>query len=487
MKKINIISCAVWLITAFCVLAGCEKIDGFGKGAPRMKFKVTTLETKGATNTTASLNTSGESFEMMAVADGDWKDNETNVAGSAGKYFDATVKYDGSDWATYDGSTKAEFLWLNDVQIHFWSYYPSSLGTGTGAAVRTITTPSAANDTLSFTYTQPAAGTSSPFQDATNQNDIIFAGNKETRTFDKKGEITTSGKDSTVNITFYHALSAIKFAVSPDDGTFATGLKIKSIKISNAAGKASCKFGLPSTFKWSGHTSFSDYSQTVNAAFTSLPTGWTSSTFSGTKTLWTLNESFFLIPQDASSVSVTVTFDQSGSEVVRTVSLGDTWEAGKYYTYKIEAKIETDISLSLSLMPWSVLEDELDMNSSVSLSSGHELSLDGASGKNAIVDDGPVMGSFLLDEPKGATWMVSVTNPEYFTVYNSVSGDPATGEVDGINEAIFYIKAKDGVDRSVLRSTKLKITLKLADGTYKSIDVELGSQDWNIVLNREIL
>ena len=497
MKKINKISCAVGLIAAFCILAGCEKIEDFSRnGAPKIMLKVRSIETKSAANVLSNLQSDG--FNMIAVSDGKWVDHTNNDAtNSAGTYFSDKVTYTSGDWATTD-----EHLWLNEGTIHFWSYYPISLGTGSGVAVRTITDPAPGSDDLYFTYSQPAVAAGS---DATNQKDIIFAGNEETRTFNKvtgkitaatssdAGYTTSARKDSTFDITFYHALSEIKFCVSTDDGTFDPALTITKVAIVNAAGSGSCKFTLPSTFAWSGLSDRTTYSQNCPAL-----TSWTSGSYS-THNLYTYENSFFMIPEsDLSSVSLEVTFllPDGTTYVTKNHALtsSDSWEAGKYYKYKIEASLSTSLTMSLSLLDWDFMEKAYDYTAGPAVTPGvGELNMTNESpvGSKTVVADTPIEATFTLDTPIGATWLVSVTNTDAFEVYTldgTGTENPAYGTIQ--NDAVgtpapctFYIRAKPGIDRSTVLSTKIHITVRLVDGTYVNVDDLLGVNDWNIILN----
>lgn len=485
-KNLNIIFRALALIALCGQLASCQKMDEAGKGGAEIRFDVRTVETKGAINTTLSLNTSGQSFNIIAVADED----------GTGNYFEAMAKYDGSNWNTFDiGGTRTDYLWLNDVGIHFWSYYPVSLGTATGSAVRTVTEPEPYSDVLSFSYSQPAATAGS---DATNQKDIIFAGNSEIRKFDSEtGEIESG--DETVNITFYHALSEIRFAVSTNDGSFDPTMTISNVAIINAAGSGDCDFTLPSSFKWSNPGSRFDYSQDYGILPGATNSEWEVGTYthnSVTKNLYTTLNPFFLIPEsDLSELSVEVTFKTSlGDCFTKNVALSGSWEAGCYYTYKIGATLSTTLDLTLSLLEWDFIEQEYDYTAGPAVTPGTgelQMTNETAAGSKTVVADTPIEARFTLDTPLGATWLVSVTNTDAFEVYTidaTGSENPASGTIQngalGIPSAcVFYIRAKTGIDRSAVLSTKLHITVRLADGTYVNVDDLLGVNAWNIILN----
>ena len=502
MKKLNRISSALALIAVCAIFAGCQKMDESRRGGAAIRFNVSAAETKAVANTTAGLNTDGQSFGIIAVADGDWVDNETNVTTEAddGNYFEAVVKYASSDWKTDStGGTQTDYMWLNNVGIHFWSYYPLSLGTATGSAVRTIAAPAPDSDVLSFTYAQPAAVAGS---DATKQQDIIFAGNAETRKFNDAGEITTSGKDEKVDVTFYHALSEIRFAVSTNDGTFDPTLTITKVAIANAAGSGSCDFTLPSTFAWSNLADRTTYSQNCGTLPTATNAEWKVGTYTnttlGTKNLYTNLNSFFLIPEsDLSAVSLEVTLKTSlGDYITKNVALPstDSWKAGYYYTYKIGATLTIGLGLTLELLDWDYIEKEYDYTAGPSVTPGVgelQMTNESPAGSKTVVADTPIEAKFILDTPIGATWLVSVTNTDAFEVYTldgTGSENPAYGTIQNgalgtPGECVFYIKAKPGIDRSTVLSTKIHITVRLADGTYVNVDDLLGVSDWNIILN----
>lgn len=473
---------------------GCEGIFNREQASVSIRVNVKTADTKATSITTSGINAAGKSFGMIAVADTEWKDNVTNVTTAEGTYF--------TDEVEYNTSTGWEFAnshdWLNGVSLHFWSYFPYSV---TG---RTIDSPEAGKDFITFSYSPTiyTAGT-----DADNQVDLVFAGNKEITTFDDLGAVTDhessntayTRDDNQLDIVFYHALSKINFVVSPDDETFDTSLKIKTIKISNVYNNGDCKFTLPSTFEWSNLTYPTYYSQdyggTSGVSFVSCPSNWTSGTF-GTSpnvyTKYTCDNAFFIIPQSVESSSIDVTFvDASSNEITKTVALDDIWRAGYYYSYKIKAKITSDIKLSLELLDWDLIEKSIDLEAGVATSSGGNLGLSplASSGShNAVADGGSVVGSFKLDSPVGATWFVSVTNPEAFSVSGANgSSNPAYGTIESAGQAqVFTVTPKSGVDRSKIQRTKVTISIQLADGTIVSIDTELGnssSDGWSIILN----
>lgn len=514
MKIIKKIFSALALITVCAMLAGCQKFEFNGRSGRKIGFNVSSTDTKASAMTTAGLQTAAQ-FGLIAVNDKSYVDNSTGTTYSAGKYFESIVKYSSGNWDTYDstGSSQTDFMWINGQSMHFWSYYPLDADVDSAAeGIRTITSPSALSESLTFTYSQPALTTT--FVDATKQKDLIFAGNKETRTFDKDGDITDTSSSNTsyspttdkndVDIRFYHALSEIRFCVSTDDGSLDSGLKITKIAI-DAAGSGSCQFTLPSTFEWSDLSDWRTFSQTCGTLPSTTNSEWkvgkyTHSTL-GEKILYTNLNSFFMIPStDLSSVSIEVTFllPDNTTYVTKnfdlTSSSGEEWEAGKYYNYKIGAHLSTSLTMSLSLLDWDYMEKAYDYTASPTCTDEAgklKMTNESPAGSKTVVADTPVEAKFTLDTPIGATWLVSVTNTDAFEVYTldgTGTENPAYGTIQ--NDSVgtpapctFYIKAKPGIDRSTVLSTKIHITVRLVDGTYVNVDDLLGVSGWNIILN----
>ena len=337
--------------------SSCSSIDPYTSSRP-IRVKVSTEATKSSPITDDNLS----SFQIIAVADDKWHDNRDGSQYEAGVYFKATANKDGSNW------NLGEHLWLNNVNLHLWCFSPvlddSDPYSAEGGRL-SITPPSAGSDVLLFSYRLPNHVDGS---DATNQKDIVFAGNSEKRVFKGDGSFdsqncTGSGSDENVDITFYHPLSEIQFAVSPDDGTFDTGgLKIVDIAISNIAGSGECSFSLPKTFEWTLGERNKTYNQTVDATFDTKPDGWKESEFGDDKTLYTFSNSFFMIPQELTDAVLSVTFERRGDEsrVTKDVNLFDKgdniWAPGKYYKYKISAThlglVDINLRVTLSIHDW---------------------------------------------------------------------------------------------------------------------------------------
>ena len=357
MKHLSLFAAIVLSVTG---LQSCTKNDPSASSKPIM-LRVNTIDTKGSTITTGNL----KKFQIIAIADGGWHDNEGNY--SAGVYFTDQAVKSGSTW------NMGSHFWLNNVNLHFWSFAP--VGTEPYSAEDgrlSITPPSVSSDKLSFSYALP---TPSPGSDATNQKDIVFAGNSEKRSYKADGSLDSSSSrdDDNVDIVFYHPLSEIQFAISPTDGSFdIEGLGIKAITIKNICGSGSCQFTIPSTFAWTPDTGDkNDYSQNCNTVFNNTntePTGWSKGNFtdseSNTQTMFVYDNPFFMIPQTlsgANNLSVTFVKKSDGTEINKEVTLGDTWKPSRYYKYKLSAKtLGHDVEFSATILPWDEIPVEIN-------------------------------------------------------------------------------------------------------------------------------
>ena len=174
-------------------------------------------------------------------------------------------------------------------------------------------------------------------------------------------------------------------------------------------------------------------------------------------------------------------------------STSGSWEAGKCYSMDL-AFFETTVTINLSVEPWDFVEKSYDYSSVPALgSNGFKLSMTNTVGtsKDAVADATPVEITFALDTPKGATWLASVTNTDAFEIYTTDgtgAENPAYGIIENASTGLpatctFYVKAKTGIDRSAVQTTKVHVTVRTVDGTYINVDDILGASDWTIILN----
>lgn len=354
---------AMVIVLSMTISACSEVIDHFASSRP-IRFRLESVKTRSTPITTSSLT----EFHLVAIADGSYHDNARDY--SSGMYFEDRVSKSGEEWIMSE-----DHFWLNQVNLHFWCWSPSDDALDSAAeGLLSVSMPSAGSNSLSFSYSMPE---SVDGNDASNQKDIVFAGNSESRTFGGDGGITGhsssnakySRNDNEVDIVFHHALSEICFAVSPDDGSFDTeAIGIDKVTLSNIHGSGNCTFTLPSTFNWSVSGTDKQYSQNYDATFGTLPSGWTSGTFKDnggdSHLIYTCSNAFLVIPQTLSGAVLSVTFrrlDDDSTIVKEKVLDNDTWRAGEYYKYKIGAKnLGHDIDFSAMVMDWEEIVYELN-------------------------------------------------------------------------------------------------------------------------------
>lgn len=363
-------------------LVSCEKTGPDGNRGV-IQVRVSTGGTKGTVTTTEGLMSSGR-FSMAAYISDDYveKDDDGEVVmedGSpkivpGGEYFsgDGNVTLKSGSWSIADDP-----LWIADVKTHFWAWHPVSV-TGRSVPVPVIGAPQPGGEkypytgALTFSYTIPSPDGAT---DADVAEDLLFAYAVKKYV----GKENPSSADRTVDLTFHHALSQVRFCVSTDDGTFDKGLKIKSISISNLALSGNAIFA-DSEFVWSEQSGQSTFGQQYNADFsTSTVKGWTKGSYtkeSVTYNLYTCENVFFMIPQtvsrksdNAESNMLTVVFDHNGTEMTKSVPItgensavgaATEWLGDHYYTYKINATtLGRDIEFSLSLVGWTNRKDDI--------------------------------------------------------------------------------------------------------------------------------
>lgn len=357
----------ITLVAMSILTVSCGKMDeAHRKGT--IGVRVSASETKSEVITTHGLEVLG-GFVLSAYVDDEYYDYSVNPSrkeGDAGVYLQpsdnntANVHFHTGQW-TIDNNKN----WVADVNTRFYCHAPAEMthaAGGTGGVRSNIVhrwNSADHEDETSFSYAMPQAGQFNPISgdliDAENCTDLLFA--YADRYYD--------GHEDYVDMFFRHALSRITFCVSPDDGSFDKTLSIKSIALKSIPKSGNCVFaGKSGSFTWSGLGEAADYAQSYNASFKSLPAGWSKGTFtrdSENYTIYTANNSFFCIPHSLSGAQMSIVFIDNGEEITRTVTLpADTWEAGKYYKYKIAATVlGRTIKVDVTLDEWINYDDKL--------------------------------------------------------------------------------------------------------------------------------
>ncbi len=202
-----------------------------------------------------------------------------------------------------------EYHWPGDGQLHFTAYSPYR---ESGDAEGIVSLPS--------TDEAPAIGFKVP-ANVTDQFDFLVAQPKD-------------AGSSPCNLTFDHALSAIRFAA----GGELAPCTVKSITISGVNDSATMDL---ETAGWSGLSGNATYTVDVNKALGAAEGG----QYVEAGTMITEGENtFLLLPQSlGDDVSVEMVIESDGKDYTLKGTLaGQQWEAGKTYTYKISGNPDSD-------------------------------------------------------------------------------------------------------------------------------------------------
>lgn len=227
------------------------------------------------------------------------------------------------------------------------------------------------NMAVSFSYTSPTGENA-----ASKQEDILFTGKAES-----KSEYFTNHLKTGIPVTFYHALTAVKFRVGNDNSgdtkTIITGVKFSNLKTTGTCtvkpndADNRVKWDNVGTKGWFSQT-FSDpaydASKDNSVTFTSGDGNGFADSFYAAAADANLNNAdgsltFFFVPQMiANDVTLEVTFkvktsvSQTGTEITHTINFGEvvnnvTWNAGELRTYTlkpsdVDVEIMDDISES---------------------------------------------------------------------------------------------------------------------------------------------
>lgn len=371
----TVIKVAVVAVLACAFASSCEKLEKGGRVSRPIRINVTNVNTdvtKALVTNTHGLEVLG-GFMLNAYVEDEYYDYTVSPAvkvGDAGSYLEPddqdtpNVHFHTGVW-TIDNNKN----WVANITTRFYCHAPADMNCADGCtpAVRSNIVHkwnvSGHEKEMSFSYAMAAAGQSNPIthycHDADNCNDLLFA----------YADKVYDGDSETIDLTFYHALSRVTFIVSPNDDTFDNTLEIKTITITSIPRSGNCTF-IPSAtnvedkFVWSGLGAGASYTQSYDATFLTKPEGWTESGYtrdSHTYALWAADNSFFFIPHTLSSAQVTIVFVDNGTEIPRTTTLpADTWEAGKYYKYKIGATVlGREIKVDVTLDDWTNYDDKL--------------------------------------------------------------------------------------------------------------------------------
>lgn len=304
----------------------CDKnVIPAGETTTPIGINVSTADTRGSVLTTENIASKLGEFVCDIWLESDDYEGLSGymptIPPTSQHYVDkATVKYSDGQWK-FTGAKQP--TWVHDIQSQFWAWAPKEV------SGRSITTAPAANaGSMKFTYAVPAT--------AAAQKDLVFA--YAEKTFDAEA----SSPDATINIEFKHALSEIRFMT---EAVSAADIAISAIEIRGIAASGSFEFKKDGSFSCTaGSTGSCSQSDVFSGA---------SESGSGAAKTYTTANNFFLIPQALPENSkLIVTFSDSQTLSADLKAVKSTWEAGKYYTYKI-VRNKNAMTLNVTLVDWA--------------------------------------------------------------------------------------------------------------------------------------
>lgn len=234
--------------------------------------------------------------DMSSSDQGSADDKDKATSGS--RFMSVHAKYNSGL-----GCWETEEMWRRGVQHYFWAYYPASAG----ITLAPVTKPVTASTAVKFDYTS-------------KKTEDLLVSAEASKLYEE------GGSDKVELVEFKHALAAIKFSV-PD---VTEGVEILGISISGVKMSGTCTVN-GSNISWAAS---GDAEKLVfdGVSRHSLDAG----DFTG-------NNAIFVIPQTVANVEVAVRFKHPDSALAITKKFtisSQTWEAGKYYEYKIHANIK---------------------------------------------------------------------------------------------------------------------------------------------------
>lgn len=303
----------------------------------------------------------------------DFKENNTTTnPASAGSFINVDYGYEADKNTSWEywkaaGTAANNFFWWQEYPLCFYAYAPTSSVT---AYPFSLTKDNFKKDgKIEFTYTVPVSS-SSPRTDAEKQPDILITSTGKTPLMRKDLVTETISGDefSLVPLTFYHALSGVRFKADKTLADNESGLVINSITLSGLKSTGTCTFdpaasGSKSSNKisWSNYGTNNDgtYTQTFDYTVPSTLDTDDDATIYGAENGTGANKNFMLIPQTygpatgSNATAATITIDYTFKGVPKTKSTllasgttNVTWLPGKLYTYAIR-KVVNNIDVSV--------------------------------------------------------------------------------------------------------------------------------------------
>ncbi len=398
------------------------------------------IPTRGTPNISSSI---GSSFGLLAYRSAS---SATDLNGIAPDFINnQQVTTSGSLW-----KTNTDYFWPDDGdKLSFFAYIPFGDNNVTIASASSTGTPS-------ITYT---ANT-----DVTKQPDLMVA-----KALDQTRNNTSIAAG--VDMSFYHALTAITFAVGKDmvPGVF------KSVSIKNAITTATYNL-LTNTWNTSNGTTVGNISLNLN--------GTTGITIDGTAdvALTSGTTTMMMIPQTFASGSnavIEVVFNNGNGDKTLTASLaGTTWTAATSIIYKLSTSSVNTMTLGTISYPssWGGVATP-----TTSFSSGNNIGL-------FVVDqNNNIKNSNVKVTYNGSNWVLPSTllfSPQYKyfayypyqSSYSSSSVSPSATNADGFFSGIIsgWTVASDQNTTAKLNQNDLQVSMGTISSTASSITFDMA-------------
>lgn len=209
-------------------------------------------------------------------------------------------------------TTLHNYRWPGEGELHLNAYTPY-IATAASEGITSLPSPSATGN-LKIDYTVPSK--------VSDQEDLMWSEPRD-------------ASASPCDITFNHALTAIRFAA----GSELTPCTVKEIAIKGIANTSTLDL---ETGEWASPTGSASYS--VNPDVDLVATDGSQYVASGTSIVDGDN-TFLLMPQDlGEEASVALTIESNGTETTLEASLnGQTWSPGKTITYHLSASPDKNV------------------------------------------------------------------------------------------------------------------------------------------------
>lgn len=398
------------------------------------------IPTRGTPNTSSSI---GSSFGLLAYRSAS---SATDLNGIAPDFINnQQVTTSGSLW-----KTNTDYFWPDDGdKLSFFAYTPFGDNNVAVASASSIGTPS-------ITYTANS--------DVTKQPDLMVA-----NTLNQTRNNTSIAAG--VDMSFYHALTAITFAVGKDmvPGVF------KSVSIKNTITTATYNL-LTNSWNTSNGTAIGNINLNLN--------GTTGVTIDGTAdvALTSGTTTMMMIPQafvSGSNAVIEVVFNNGNGDKTLTAPLaGATWAAGTSIIYKLSTSSINTMTLGTISYPssWGGVTTP-----TTSFSSGNDIGL-------FVVDqNNNIKNSNVKVTYNGSNWILPSTllfSPQYKyfayypyqSGYSSSSVSPSATNADGFFSGVIsgWTVSSDQNTTDKFNQNDLQVSMGTISSTASSITFDMA-------------